>query len=350
MVNPGFIGVSVKDAKNRGNVIHAQAARRLLPKGEELKYVKPWTDEDLEIVRSKSHLVVVMANAISLGVEESPMSAVHAVMADNIERANMPTVVLGLGSQAALGASPKQSMPKGTLRLLNALSHHSRSIACRGPFTVDVLKHHGIDNAEAIGCQSVYWHGDQIPFDFGRRTDSEAYAFNYSIVRAEADIIEWGVQSSFDLIGQTEFWEEMVIDKKNPEVTKKQEYLFGNTSITEEEYRAYCINHFKRFITAEPWIDYMGRYALSFGTRFHGNMAAWIAGVPSLWLVHDQRTAELCELLGLPNVALGEAIDNLNIEFLSERAEYSTLFKKYDENLNRFKEYLSRAGLSFALN
>ncbi len=342
---PAFIGVSTKDRKNHGNIIHAVAARRLLPEGTEYQGFKPWSDEEIERIRSHSHLVVVMANAISLGVDESPMSALHRIMADNIERLNMPTVVLGLGSQAEAGEAAKQTIPAGTLKLIQVLGEHSQSIACRGAFTAEVVAHHGVSNVEAIGCQSTFWHGAELPFEYGRREVSNNIAFNYSMIRNEAKLIEWCVKSNLIMIGQTEFWEEDVAKSKDPKIGPRQKYLFANTRISENEYRTFCSKRFRWFTTVSAWMDFMSPLPLSVGTRFHGNMASMISGTPSLWFAHDQRTHELCKLLSLPHIPLEDALADMRIERFMELADFADFRKNYRDNYERFKTYIERAGL-----
>lgn len=342
---PAFTGVSIRDQKNRGNIVHAAAARRLLPEGIDYPFA-PWTEESVENVRTHSHLVTVMANAILLGADTSPMESAHNIMADNIERADLPVVVLGLGSQAELGTSSRQKMPAGTLRLLRILSERTQSIACRGAFTADVLNFHGIKNAEPIGCQSTFWHGASLPFSYDRESSLQDVAFNYSVVQREAGVVEWGVQSEFTLIGQTEHWEEAVIKGEDPAVADRQRIIFKLTNLDDDQYRQYCREHFRSFRKMGPWINLLKDFNFSVGTRFHGNMAALIAGTPALWLSHDQRTRELCELLSLPHLPLESAIENLNIERFADLADFGDFRKNYSSNYERFKSYIENAGLS----
>lgn len=342
---PAYTGVSIRDQKNRGNIVHAAAARRLLPEGNDYPFA-PWTDEHVESVRQHSHLVTVMANAILLGADTSPMEAAHNIMADNIERVDLPIVVLGLGSQAELGASPHQKMPAGTLRLLRILSERSHSIACRGAFTAEILNFHGIKNAEPIGCQSTFWHGASLPFAYDRENPVKDVAFNYSVVQREAGIVEWGVQSEFTLIGQTEHWEEAVVKGEDPAAADRQRIIFKLTNLTDDQYRQYCRAHFRSFRKMEPWIKFLKDVDLSVGTRFHGNMAALIAGTPALWLSHDQRTRELCELLSLPHLSLERAVEDLSIERFADLADFGDFRKNYSSNYERFKSYIEKAGLT----
>jgi len=54
----------------------------------------------------------------------------------------------------------------------------------------------------------------------------------------------------------------------------------------------------------EAWIAAMAERDFVIGTRFHGAMAALLAGTPALVICHDSRTTEMCRFLGVPNTDL----------------------------------------------
>ena len=51
------------------------------------------------------------------------------------------------------------------------------------------------------------------------------------------------------------------------------------------------------------------KYDFSVGLRLHGNMVAWQAGTPALWVYHDSRTQELAETMALPRMPFQTFID-----------------------------------------
>jgi hypothetical protein len=108
---PAVIGVepwSWKGDDNNGNIIHAAAARRMISKYVEFQRRGEWTDADIEQLRAEnSHIVFVTANLIRLGVPSDhhtikELVASQVPLTKNIERAALPVVVFGLGSQAGL--------------------------------------------------------------------------------------------------------------------------------------------------------------------------------------------------------------------------------------------------------
>src|SRR5438067_8369565 len=127
---PAVIGVepwSWRGDDNSGNMIHAAAARRMISNYSEYKRPGEWTDADIERLRSEhSHIVFVTANLIRLGVPGSHPSIKELVaslvpLAKNLERAALPIVVFGLGSQASLNGPYEFSVAPETIRLLKVV-------------------------------------------------------------------------------------------------------------------------------------------------------------------------------------------------------------------------------------
>jgi hypothetical protein len=56
------------------------------------------------------------------------------------------------------------------------------------------------------------------------------------------------------------------------------------------------------FAAYEQWLLQARRFDLAFGMRLHGNITTMQAGVPSLVLTHDARTAQSCRTIGLPSM------------------------------------------------
>src|ERR1700730_18516429 len=198
---PAVVGVepwSWKGDDNNGNMIHAAAARRLISKYTEYQKPGEWTKEDIERLRSEhSHIVFVTANLIRLGVPRDDPSmkeivASQILLAKNIERAGLPIVVFGLGSQAGLNGPFEFTAIPETVRLLKVISAHSRHIAVRGEFTAEACVKLGVKNVEVVGCQSMFWH--RSPQFSWKLTNPGAQAtgkvaFNFTNAYLEADLI-----------------------------------------------------------------------------------------------------------------------------------------------------------------
>ncbi|MBU8538102.1 polysaccharide pyruvyl transferase family protein [Falsiroseomonas tokyonensis] len=336
---------------NTGNILHAVAARRLLQNHTDLPTTRLWSEKETEKARSMTHIVVVMANAIRLGETEGGLSAHHDIMAQNLARTNQPVVVFGLGAQAAAGREVAMTMPEPTLRLLRIIADRSQRIAVRGAFTAEVLEKFGIKKAAVLGCQSCFIsltpkfpHALNRPLKQGSRV-----AFNYTSISREAPLVKWAVEQELDMVGQQEGYEELLKADQPPPADAKMERFYSTQGIPAETYAAYCRTHFHKFFEQDSWLAHMARYDFSTGSRFHGNMAALQAGVPALWMTHDRRTQELCELLKLPSMPLEDAIRIRDLATLRAAADYSGFLSAYPARYAQFKAYLDESGLPHRL-
>jgi hypothetical protein len=363
---PAVIGVepwSWKGDDNSGNMIHAAAARRLISKYAEFKRPGEWTDADIEKLRSEhSHIVFVTANLIRLGVPSSHPSIRTLIeslipLAKNIERAGLPVVVFGLGSQADLSGRSEFTVAPETVHLLRIISAHARKIAVRGAFTAEACCRLGVKNVEVVGCQSIFWHRSP---EFSWRLSevlveaSGNIAFNFSDARSEANLINQAINSKYDVIGQGNVAEEELRAEESDAAGPVKfgwdvEFALEKGLIDRRQYEHWIRNHFYQFRQPESWLEHMRRYCFSYGTRLHGNMAAIIAGTRALWIVHDMRTKELCDHFGLPSVELNEVRGGVSVKALFDRADYRRCAQVYPERYRVLFEYVDGAGLPHSL-
>jgi hypothetical protein len=344
-------------------MIHAAAARRLISKYTEFKRPGEWADADIEQIRSEhSHIVFVTANLIRLGVPSDHPSVRTLIeslipLAKNIERAGLPVVVFGLGSQASLSGPSGFTVAPETVHLLRVISEHARKIAVRGAFTAEACCKLGVKNVEVVGCQSIFWH--RLPQFSWRLSEALVEApgnivFNFTDARSEANLINQAIINKCDVIGQGNVAEEE-LKAKEPDASGSVNFgwdvgfALEKGLIDRRQYEDWIRNHFYQFRQPEPWLDHMRRYCFSYGTRLHGNMAAMIAGTRALWIVHDMRTKELCDHFGLPFVELKELRGGVNLETLFDRADYSRCVQVYPERYRVLFEYVDGAGLPHSL-
>jgi polysaccharide pyruvyl transferase WcaK-like protein len=118
--------------------------------------------------------------------------------------------------------------------------------------------------------------------------------------------------------------------------------------IDQEDLVAYYRKHGKLFFSIREWFDWIGSYDLSIGTRFHGNIAALLNGVPAIILTHDSRTRELCEFAAIPNEDVSN-IDKLDVHELYEKADFELFEKRYSENYRAYIEFFDRNGIEHCL-
>jgi hypothetical protein len=350
---------------NTGNMIHAAAARRMLSKFVECDRRGEWTDADIERLRADhSHLVFVTANLIRLGVPGDDPSikqlvAGLGILTKNIERAALPVVVFGLGSQAPRYGPYEFTVAPETVRLLNVLSDHSRVIAVRGAFTAEACAKLGIKNVEVIGCQSMFWHRSprfSWPLSEPVLDKPDGVVFNFTDAPSEANLINQAMARGHDVIGQQNDAEEFV--KANqpgsllPEPVKYNwgvAFAFEKGLTDRANYERWIRKHFYQFRRPDPWLEHMRRYCFSYGTRLHGNIAAFLAGVRATWIVHDMRLKEVCDHFCLPTIEFEEVRAGVALQALFDRADYSQCGRVYPDRYRALYDYVEGAGLPHAL-
>lgn len=365
---PAIIGTkpfSWQGDDNTGNMIHAAAARRMVSKFVECDRRGEWTDADVERLRAEhSHLVFVTANLIRLGVPGDHPSIKQLIaglvtLTKNIERAGLPVVVFGLGSQAARYGPYEFTVAPELVRLLEVLSDHSRTIAVRGAFTAEACTKLGIKNVEVIGCQSMFWHRSpqfSWPLSEPVLDKPDNVVFNFTDAPSEASLINQAMARGHDVVGQQNDAEEFV--KANPASSPLPEpvrynwgvaFAFEKGLLDRTSYEQWIAKHFYQFRRPEPWLEHMRRYRYSYGTRLHGNIAALLAGVRATWIVHDMRLKEVCDHFCLPTIEFEEVRAGVTLQALFDRADYSQCTRVYPERYRALYDYVDRAGLPHSL-
>ena len=100
------------------------------------------------------------------------------------------------------------------------------------------------------------------------------------------------------------------------------------------------------FYTAAEWNQYIcdSHFSFAFGSRFHGNMMALRNKIPALWLVHDWRTLELVQYLGLPyiNYYSDKFRKMKYIEELFEYCDYSEVYRRYPKLYRQYCDFIRK--------
>jgi hypothetical protein len=106
--------------------------------------------------------------------------------------------------------------------------------------------------------------------------------------------------------------------------------------------------HCHYFLDIEQWMEFLVRFEFSTGTRLHGNMLAWQAGVPAVWIPHDSRTAELIRCMAVPTLDRRYIHPKMTLRELLDRADFDG--ERYDSRraglCKSYCDFLQAAGLS----
>lgn len=93
------------------------------------------------------------------------------------------------------------------------------------------------------------------------------------------------------------------------------------------------------FFSTEDWIKALKNNDFSIGIKFHGNVAAILAGIPTLFLVPDKRAQGMCELMSLPHIHTTEFDPRKPLEHYYSLVDYSEFNRRYRGNLDNFITY-----------
>jgi hypothetical protein len=117
-------------------------------------------------------------------------------------------------------------------------------------------------------------------------------------------------------------------------------------SASREDVRAFLERRMRIFFAVDDWVGCMATMSVAIGSRFHGNVAAILAGTPAFCLVHDMRTRELCELLRLPHMILDRPVTG---EEILERAldlDYAPFLAQRARLMMEWRLFLERNSLA----
>lgn len=290
---------------NTGNLVYIEAAREQLNYDIEARFTKEWVNSSL----GRKNIISLMP--ASNFVSENTVWCKR--MIPILEKTDMQFTFVGLGAQAALDETPKSVVMRLSDRqkyVFKLVSERALSIGVRGEFTAECLAEMGIKNVEVIGCPSFYQYIGQYPILAAPTGERILYTAD----KSKKKIYELAEQSSSNLICQNH-----------------EDCLGGEETI---------------FYDFKEWNDYIknSKFTFAFGSRFHGNMMALRNGIPTLWIVHDWRTLELVQTMGLPHINYyDEKFRKIKyLEELFEYCDYSEVYKRYPQLNKKYCNFMRK--------
>ncbi|HTL56540.1 MAG TPA: polysaccharide pyruvyl transferase family protein [Candidatus Limnocylindrales bacterium] len=281
-----------------------------------------------------------------------------------VEKVNLPCVMIGLGAQAP-DYGCRIDVPEGTQRMVRAVSERSASIGVRGYFSASILIEMGIKNVRVIGCPSMYWRCEPtLQFTRPKSTNGLSIGLNGSanVVshsanlqaarKVEASLARLSFERGYPYILQNE--------KELMEIASQPGSVYGEETIRilmenyglESMSPTAFVEAVKRNMTfygdVETWLAGMQRFDFVTGSRFHGCLMGLLAGVPCQLIVHDARTREMCELMGIPHVPLAKA-PQLDVRQMYECFDSSSVSTAYRYLYQNYIDFLEENGLQHRL-
>lgn len=333
-----------KAVLNTGNYFFEEAVERQMPYLEVAYSLE-------ELPPRINRLVLSMSNFIS------PASDLSGWCEELESRKIDQIVMIGAGAQAWTLDERIELQPP-TRRFLDLLADKSETIGVRGYFTAEVLDGFGIRNVDVIGCPTAFWHHiphvkEYAPADLRAPRLAIHVTPSGHFRNSVGALFRHGIEHEADYVVQSEAWMmPYLLPESAAELRAKYKtevhsmyYTYGHVDLSRFEEWARVRT--KIFFGMEPWIDAMGGYDLVYGGRFHGNMAAIMAGVPALNMPSDTRTREMIEFLNLPHIPLEEFNAKMEVSEIASMADFSLFNTTYPLLRDNYISFLTQNGLQF---
>ncbi|WP_416237876.1 polysaccharide pyruvyl transferase family protein [Streptomyces sp. NEAU-W12] len=336
---------------NTGNLLFSDSAHKMLsaPDTEVVSNgirTDPSARRAAEINEQYDAFVVPLANAF-----RPTFQASLDRLSTLVEQLTIPVVVFGVGAQTGDDYDTEQLRPlnASVRRFISAVLDRSASIGVRGELTARYLTGLGFpaDRIDIIGCPSMFLHGDTFP-DIRpvELTGSSRLALNLSPNAIPVGDISGLARHAWERYPDLLYYAQNLVDAEllfwgdlTPETGIEKPFPL---QLSHELLRE---NKVRMPLDPATWIDELRGRDFAYGTRIHGNIAALLAGTPSVVLTHDSRTLELCRYFDIPHVPLATLAADTDPRDLYEAADYSPMIKNHGERFERIVSFLDRNDL-----
>lgn len=266
---------------------------------------------------------------------------------ENILRYADRVVPLSLGF--AFGGGEIVSIDKDLERLLHQFAERVE-LGVRTEYDAEFLCRYGIKNVRVIGCPSLYYHMDRNFRIDDSLHDVKSVNFNFTtdfanlgITQKDAVDIHWRLLRYFILQHENHHCRIDFTMQKPPfaEICDIHSILLSYGEV--HSFYAECGRY---FYSVEDWIEGIkGRNDFSMGSRFHGNIAAILAGVPTLMVNVDKRMEGMNAYYKIPAIDIKGFDNEKPIEYYRELADYTSFNKNYAQTYDNFMDYCQKNGV-----
>jgi hypothetical protein len=304
----------------------------------------PW---DIKAVKETCRVIVIpSANFVRENFDFSGF-------VDFLEKTELPLVFLGLGAQAKDYDQTEFDFHPSIIKLLQLVKERCKVAGLRGEFTQRLLAKFDVKNTEIIGCPTNFINKDP---DFVSKLESKWKKPVFSFIAtgdepwpkdllkrdAERQMIDW-VNKGHGLFLQQSVEPFIKYARQNnpyqdADVPPHHESSLRKTlapDMTDEQFRGFIATKLRLYYSIDQWMEDSARVDFSIGLRLHGNMAAWQASTPAIWVYHDSRTRELAETMALPHMSHVEFLETSSIEEMKYRVKFD--FDNYQTVRNKLK-------------
>jgi hypothetical protein len=335
---------------NSGNLLFSDAVHKLLLT-ERTEVVSNGIKTDCSARRAQQIndeydvFVVPLANAFRLDFRTS-LDRLSTL----IEQLKIPVVVIGVGAQVGADCDTAMLRPleASVKRFTAAVLDRSASIGVRGELTASYLDALGFSDTEIIGCPSMFFYGDNLPAPRHpvRITDESRIVISLSPDAIDAGDIVGLARRAYGRFPSLMYYAQNLVDA--------EVLYWGDTSQESGDQPGFPLqlshpllgeDKVRVPVDSATWIGELRSYDFAYGTRIHGNIAALLAGTPSVVLVHDSRTLELSRYFELPHRMLRDVPADIHPQELADAADYAPMLAGHRERFGRLSAFLDKNSL-----
>lgn len=273
-----------------------------------------------------------------------------------LKKADLPIAVIGLGVQANLNENLDDIDPN-SLKFVQLLKDSQANISVRGKHTGTVLEKLGVKDYTITGCPSNFINpkknlGVLLEEKFRSLTSLNNLIVNCDVKKIKADLVPHLVRFTEENNGT---WVTQVFPEisflRNQATDAEIKNLLHSDKIMKPGNPNFIFSFIKKhgcyFLDVDAWMEFLIKFDLSMGTMLHGNMMAWQAGVPAVWIPHDARTLELINTMKLPYIDKEKFTDEKNVIETLKYANFDgeAFDKRRKELILIYLEFLKRSGI-----
>ena len=259
----------------------------------------------------------------------------------------------GVGLRAKYEPDPAFFYPfnDNVKRFVGEVLDHSAMLGLRGEITADYLKKLGFvpeRDYTVIGCPSMYMHGilrentdpkiDGLAVSLNGLVSAKTEQFYLALMASNAHthIIQQRTSELIDLY----YGRDLDLSTRSKE--------FARHNIFDAfDYKSMKARGRVQFFTDLPnWIHYLKPFPLFVGTRFHGTVAALLAGIPTIITPFDSRTRELAAYHQIPTITEQDLEKGIAVESLQELADFEQVARAQEKTLSHYISFLKCNRLS----
>ena len=307
-----------------------------------------WSDAEIEIINEEyDGIIMPMADAFRADYVKSLRNYTNF-----IKKLRIPCVIIGVGLRAEYEPKLEEKRPfdEDVKAFVTEVLNHSSQLGLRGEITGRYLEKLGFipdRDFTVIGCPSLYMHGTAIE-------------------EREPNFANIGINLNAIAPNETnEFYVNLLKTNKNIHIIQQrgiefEDWYYGrhvDLSTFVPEYPP-C-NIFKKFdyqsmkkedrvhfyLDVPSWINSVKQYGAFAGCRFHGVVAAILAGVPSVITPIDARTREFAQFHHIPQIKHEDIAEKQSLEKCFENTDLSQFHKHHRKNMENYLSFLSANNL-----